>query len=78
MIPPLPGPSVPAFGFARRRLRPPADDPPGKEEEHDRFILEAETDGDLTMERLSMEAKGDLFRQIYGKPMVLRQVEKIE
>lgn len=49
-----------------------------KEEEHDRFILEAETDGDLTMERLSMEAKGDLFRQIYGKPMVLRQVEKIE
>jgi exopolyphosphatase / guanosine-5'-triphosphate,3'-diphosphate pyrophosphatase len=49
-----------------------------KEEEHDRFILEAETDGDLTMERLSVEAKGDLFRQIYGAPIVLRQVEKIE
>lgn len=49
-----------------------------REDEEDRFVLEAETDGDLTMEKLSVEAKGDLFRQIYGKPIVLRQVEKIE
>lgn len=49
-----------------------------KEDEEERFVLEAETDGDLTMEKLSVEAKSDLFRQIYGKPIVLRQVDKIE
>ncbi len=43
-----------------------------------RFILEAEAEGDLTIETLSMERKADLFQSIYGKPILLRQVDKIE
>lgn len=49
-----------------------------KEPENDRYVLEIEAEGDLTMEKLALEAKSDLFLEIYGKPIVLRQVEKIE
>jgi exopolyphosphatase/guanosine-5'-triphosphate,3'-diphosphate pyrophosphatase len=49
-----------------------------KEPENDRYVLEVEAEGDLTMEKLALEAKSNLFLEIYGKPIVLRQVEKIE
>jgi exopolyphosphatase/guanosine-5'-triphosphate,3'-diphosphate pyrophosphatase len=49
-----------------------------REEQNDRYVLEVEAEGDLTMEKLSLERKGDLFIEIYGKPIVLRQVEKLE
>lgn len=55
-----------------RKLKLSQDDDTG------RFILEAEAEGDLTIETLSMERKADLFQSIYGKPMILRQVDKIE
>lgn len=46
--------------------------------ENSRYILEAEAEGDLSIEGLSMERKSDLFHAIYGKPIVLRQVDKLE
>ena len=49
-----------------------------REDENDRFVIEAETDGDLTMEQLSLEGKSNLFRDIYGKPVILRQVDRVE
>jgi exopolyphosphatase/guanosine-5'-triphosphate,3'-diphosphate pyrophosphatase len=47
-----------------------------REDENDRFILEVEADGDLTMEKLAVESKSDLFTEIYGKPVILRQVDR--
>lgn len=49
-----------------------------REDDKDRFVLEAEAEGDLTMERLSLEGKSNLFRDIYGKPVILHQVDRIE
>ncbi len=48
------------------------------DEERAEYVLEAEAEGDLVMEALSLERKGDLFQAIFGKPLVLRQVERIE
>ena len=49
-----------------------------REVENDRFVIEVETDGDLTMEHISLEAKSNLFRDIYGKPVILRQVDRVD
>lgn len=49
-----------------------------REDENDRFVIEAEAEGDMTMEQLSLEGKSNLFRDIYGKPVILRQVDHIE
>ncbi len=48
------------------------------DEERAEYVLEAEAEGDLVMEALWLERKGDLFQAIFGKPLVLRQVERIE
>ena len=49
-----------------------------REDEQNRYALEVEANGELTMEQLSLHAKSDLFKEIYGKPIVMRQVEKVE
>jgi exopolyphosphatase/guanosine-5'-triphosphate,3'-diphosphate pyrophosphatase len=49
-----------------------------RDDERNRYVLEVEAEGDLTMERFSMETKSDLFTAIFGKPLVLRQVEQVE
>ena len=49
-----------------------------RDEENQRYLLEVEAEGDLTMERLSLESKQDMFEEIYGMPVVLVQVERIE
>jgi len=49
-----------------------------KDEERSRYVLEVEAEGDLTMERFSVETKGDLFKAIFGKPIVLGQVEETQ
>lgn len=41
-------------------------------EEGDRYVLEAEADGELTMEMLSVQNKSNLFQEIYGRSIVLR------
>lgn len=45
-----------------------------KDEESDHCVLEVEADGDLMMEMLSVQNKSDLFREIYGKSIVVRLV----
>jgi exopolyphosphatase / guanosine-5'-triphosphate,3'-diphosphate pyrophosphatase len=45
-----------------------------KDEDPDRFVLEVEADGDLAIESLSIQNKSDLFREIYGKSIIVRQV----
>lgn len=45
-----------------------------KEEDSDHCVLEVEADGDLVMEMLSVQNKSDLFREIYGKSIVVRLV----
>lgn len=49
-----------------------------RDNERSRYILEVEAEGDMTMERIAVENKSDLFRQIYGKPIVLQQVAIME
>jgi hypothetical protein len=49
-----------------------------REDENDRFVIEAEAESDLTMEQLSLEGKSNLFRDIYGKSVILRQVDRVE
>ena len=49
-----------------------------RDDENERFILEVEAEGDLTMERVSLEGKQNMFLGIYGLPLVLQQVERIE
>lgn len=49
-----------------------------RDEENQRYLLEVESEGDLTMERLSLESKQDMFEEIYGMPVVLVQVERLE
>lgn len=49
-----------------------------RDEENERFLLEVEAEGDLTMERLSLESKQDMFNEIYGLPIVVVQVDRIE
>jgi exopolyphosphatase/guanosine-5'-triphosphate,3'-diphosphate pyrophosphatase len=48
------------------------------EVEDGRYVLEVEAEGDLVIETLALDRKSDLFKAIYGKPVALRQVEKIE
>ncbi len=45
-----------------------------KDEDSDHCVLEVEAEGDLMMEMLSVQNKSDLFRDIYGKPVVVRPV----
>ena len=49
-----------------------------KDDERNRYVLEAQADGDLTAERFSVEKKSDLFKAIFGKPLMLRQVDQLE
>lgn len=49
-----------------------------RDEENERYLLEVEAEGDLTMERVALESKQDMFEEIYGLPLVLVQVEKVE
>jgi exopolyphosphatase/guanosine-5'-triphosphate,3'-diphosphate pyrophosphatase len=49
-----------------------------RDDEKRHYVLEVETEGDLTMEQLSLKSKSDLFRDIFGRPLVMRQVDKLE
>jgi exopolyphosphatase/guanosine-5'-triphosphate,3'-diphosphate pyrophosphatase len=49
-----------------------------RDDENERYLLEVEAEGDLSMERLALESKQDMFQEIYGLPVFLRQVERIE
>jgi len=48
------------------------------DEEKARYVLEVEADGDLAMERLSLQGKSDLFINIFGRPIELRQTNVVE
>jgi exopolyphosphatase/guanosine-5'-triphosphate,3'-diphosphate pyrophosphatase len=48
------------------------------DEEKGRYILEVEADGDLAMERISLQSKSDLFHQIFGRTIELRQINVAE
>jgi exopolyphosphatase / guanosine-5'-triphosphate,3'-diphosphate pyrophosphatase len=48
------------------------------DEEKENYLLEVEADGDLTMERLSLQNKSDLFREIFGRPVELQQTNVLE
>jgi exopolyphosphatase/guanosine-5'-triphosphate,3'-diphosphate pyrophosphatase len=39
-----------------------------------RWILQLEGTGDLTMERMAATARADLFTEVFGRPLVIRQV----
>ncbi len=39
----------------------------------DEWVLEVEGTGDLTMERLSVQARADLFTDVFGRPLAFRQ-----
>lgn len=49
-----------------------------RDDEKNCYVLEAEADAEMTIEQLSLKSKGDLFREIYGKPILLRPVEKLD
>ncbi|PWT93020.1 MAG: exopolyphosphatase [Acidobacteria bacterium] len=49
-----------------------------REDEQNRYALEVEAESDLAMEQLSLNLKSDLFKEIYGRPIVMRQVERLE
>jgi exopolyphosphatase / guanosine-5'-triphosphate,3'-diphosphate pyrophosphatase len=48
------------------------------DEEKGRYVLEVEADGDLAMERLSLQSKSDLFKNIFGRSIELRQINVVE
>ena len=41
--------------------------------EPDQFVISVRGIDDLTMERLAMKEKGNLFQEVYGIPVVLRE-----
>lgn len=48
------------------------------DEEKGTYVLEVEADGDLAMERVSLQNKSDLFREIFGRPVELHQTNLVE
>jgi exopolyphosphatase/guanosine-5'-triphosphate,3'-diphosphate pyrophosphatase len=48
------------------------------DEEKGAYVLEVEADGDLAMERVSLQNKSDLFREIFGRPVELHQTNLVE
>jgi exopolyphosphatase/guanosine-5'-triphosphate,3'-diphosphate pyrophosphatase len=48
------------------------------DEEKGRYIIEVEADGDLAMERLSLQNKSDLFKQIFGRSIEIIQTNIVE
>jgi exopolyphosphatase / guanosine-5'-triphosphate,3'-diphosphate pyrophosphatase len=48
------------------------------DEEKKSYVLEVEADGDLAMERVSLDSKSDLFREIFGRPVELHQTNVVE
>ena len=48
------------------------------DEEKGSYVFEVEADGDLAMERVSLQSKSDLFREIFGKSVELHQTNVVE
>ncbi|MCI0601855.1 Ppx/GppA family phosphatase [bacterium] len=48
------------------------------DQERGRYVLEVEADGDLAMEKLSLQNKSDLFREIFGRPIEVHQTNAVE
>ena len=42
--------------------------------EKDQFVIAVRNVEDLTIERLALKEKADLFEEVYGVPVVLREV----
>ena len=48
------------------------------DEERESYVLEVESEGDLAMEKVSLQNKSDLFREIFGRPVELHQTNLVE